>query len=116
MNLDRKIISSIYGRMRTKSLHSRANYRIVAVAFSRKGDVVGFASNNIRCGLSPKRRGAGTHAEMQLVRKYGRRVACIVIARFGKSGRTLPIDPCPNCAKVARQLGIKIMKLEEFRG
>jgi len=112
--MNRNHLNSIYERIQSKSLDSRAHYKITAVAFSRKGDVIGFASNNIRSDFPPKRRGAGRHAEMQLIRKYGRRVAYIVIARFGQSGEMLPIDPCPNCSKVAEQLGIRILKLKEF--
>ena len=114
MNIRKNHLNSIYNRLRSKSSSSHANYKITAVAYSKKGDIMGFASNNIRSEFCPIRRGAGVHAEMSLIKKYGKQISYIVISRFGLSGNLLPIDPCPNCAKIARQLGIKILKLQDY--
>ncbi len=114
MSICKNHLNSICGRMRAKSSRVLATYKITAVAYSRKGDVIGFSSNNIRSDFTPVRRGAGVHAELELIRKYGKRIAYIVISRFGANGDILPIMPCDNCAKVAKRLGIKILELRDF--
>jgi hypothetical protein len=43
---------------------------------------------------------------MVQARKYG--IVRILICRVGKGGNLRPIDPCPNCKKVADKLDIKI--------
>ena len=95
------------------AVQSPCNYRIGAVAFDKKGDVLGSASNSFRCGEAfygeQHRRGTGLHAEARLIRRYGRGIRTILIMRVGHSGNVLPIDPCPACSKMAEKLGIDIV-------
>ena len=114
MSICKNHLSSIYARLRAKSSSSCSDYKVTAVAYSKKGNILGYSSNNIRSDFIPVRRGAGVHAEMTLIKKFGKRISYIVISRFGLSGNPLPIDPCENCAKVASQLGIKILRMRDF--
>lgn len=114
MGICKNHLSSIYARLRAKSSSSCSDYKVTAVAYSKKGNILGYSSNNIRSDFIPVRRGAGVHAEITLIKKFGKRISYIVISRFGLSGNPLPIDPCENCAKVASQLGIKILRMRDF--
>lgn len=111
--LSKNHLKAITHRLRAKSTKTATTYRVTAVAYSSKGDVLGYASNNVRKNLKPLRRGAGVHAERELISRYGNKIKYIVIARFGGSGDLLPIDPCETCQKVADNLGIKIIKLTD---
>lgn len=103
----------IQKRLRNKSFTSPAVYKISAVAYSHKGEILGYATNNIREQFLPARRGAGIHAERTLIKKYGKKIKYIVISRFGNQGDMLPIQPCEICQKVANNLGIKIIELSK---
>lgn len=94
--------------MKHKSKQSLCTYRVVAVGFSRKGNVIG-----IRMSMPQKNRNnALGHAEYQLMTRYGRKLNKIVIARFNGSGKQLPIEPCKNCSGLAERLGITIERIE----
>ena len=92
---------------------SPCNYRIGAVAFDKKGDVLGNVSNTFRRGSvfygEQNRKGTGLHAEARLIKRYKGNIKTILIMRIGNSGNILPIDPCPACAKLAEKFGIKIV-------
>jgi hypothetical protein len=87
-------------------------YRICAIAFDKKNDFLGMQMNGHRESLS-NRRGAGLHAEAELMKRYGKLIDKIYILRVGNSYDALPIHPCENCAKIAAKLGIKIIPLHE---
>jgi cytidine deaminase len=106
-------LKAIVNRLRNKSFNVRTTYKVTAVAYSSKGDILGYSSNNIREDFKPKRRGAGVHAERELIKKYGKKIKYIVISRFGNGGNILPIEPCEICQKVANKLGIKIIVLQD---
>ncbi len=95
------------------AIHSPCNYRIGAIAFDKKGDVLGNACNAFRMGSKfigeQNRKGTGFHAEARLMKRYRSNIKTILIMRIGNSGNILPIDPCPACAKMAEKLGIKIV-------
>lgn len=93
-------------------LNSSMTYRICAIAFTKRGNLVGIQMNGHRVSRS-KRRGDGLHAEAELIRKFGRRISTIYILRVGNAGDPLPIHPCENCAKIAAKLGIRIIPLHE---
>ena len=97
-------------RMRNKAKLSRGKYRVVAIAFTNRGNFLGISMNGFRMGLS-NRKGSGDHAETKLMRKFGKRISKIYIMRFGNELAPLPIHPCANCAKVAEKYGIKIISL-----
>jgi cytidine deaminase len=92
-----------------KALKSTCNYKVSAIGLNRKGDIIGTAMNKHRyC-----RYGGGLHAEMELVRKYGRKVKTIVICRVNNNGDILPIDPCDVCKKMLGKLGIEIVTIRK---
>lgn len=104
-------LKAVVKRLRNKSQSIKATYKISAVAYSSKGDVLGYATNNLRLDIASIRRGSGIHAERELIKKYGRKIKYIVISRFGEEGVLLPIQPCEICQKIADNLGIKIIEL-----
>lgn len=95
------------------AIHSPCNYRIGAIAFDKKGDVLGSACNMFRDGNKffgeQNRKGTGFHAEARLIKRYKGNIKTILIMRIGGSGNILPIDPCPACKKMAEKFGIKIV-------
>ena len=94
-------LTSLLPRMAKKVLPDRnLTYRICAIAFSKRNNLLGIQMNGHRFAMS-QRRGAGLHAEAELIRKFGRRISKIYILRIGNGGDPLPIHPCENCAKVA---------------
>jgi tRNA(Arg) A34 adenosine deaminase TadA len=104
----------VVNRLRNKSINIRTTYKVTAVAYSSKGDILGYSSNNIREDFKPQRRGAGVHAERELIKKFGKKIKYIVISRFGNGGNILPISPCEICQKTADKLGIKIIVLQDI--
>ena len=105
-----KVCMNYFTRMRNKAKVSHGKYKIIAIAFTNKGNFLGISMNGFREGLS-NRKGAGAHAETKLIRKFGKRIDKIYIIRFGMKLDILPIHPCENCAKVAEKYGIKIISL-----
>jgi hypothetical protein len=91
-------------------LNKDLSHRVVAIGFNSKNDMIGIKTNGF--GLSNSK-GSGKHAERELIKRYGNKIARIVILRIGRGGAILPIDPCETCAKVANKLGIKIESFEE---
>lgn len=89
-----------------KAMQSPCRYRVAAMGFNSKGDLIGVSYNY------PTHSGVkvSMHAEMALIHKY-RNIHSIVIVRIGRSGNLLPIDPCSNCLRVLNKLGIKIRTL-----
>ena len=98
----------IISALRKKALTSHCTYRVSAIAFDKKGEILGISRNAY--GLST-RQGAGRHAERELIKRYKDLIKTIVICRSGGSGKLLPIDPCPMCKKIADKLGIKIISI-----
>lgn len=100
-------------RMKNKCLQERGmTYRIAAIAFTKKGNFIDIRYNNHRAFLS-NRKGAGLHAEQDLIHLYGNKIDTIYILRVGGSGDCLPIHPCKTCAEIAKKRGIKIIPLHE---
>lgn len=109
-------LTALVPRMANKLRPDRGpTYRICAIAFSKKNNLLGISMNgfNDRGGQSA-RKGAGKHAEAELIKKFGRRIEKIYILRVGNSVDPLPIHPCENCAKLAIKYGIKIIPLHEI--
>ncbi|MFW6272679.1 MAG: hypothetical protein ACOC2U_02730 [bacterium] len=90
-----------------KAITSDCRFKVSALGFNAKGDFIGSKTNIRRFEC----KGGGLHAEINLIHEYGAKVRTIVICRVSKSGNLLPIDPCPNCQKVADKLGIKILSI-----
>jgi hypothetical protein len=99
------INTEIINRARKKAASSPCKFQIAALGFNKRGELVLIKTNRSRFS----RHGGGLHAEMEIMvqaRKYG--IVRILICRVGKGGNLRPIDPCPNCKKVADKLDIKI--------
>ncbi len=94
-------------RMIKEALKSSCNYKVSAIAYSRKGNILGIS----HCRHRFNRHGGGIHAEQALMRKYGKSIATIVIMRVNKNGNVLPIDPCEVCAKIADKMNIRIRSI-----
>lgn len=104
----------IVPRMKKKLKPNKENlkYRIAAIAFTKKGNFIDIRYNNFRLGLS-NRKGAGLHAEQDLIHRYGNKIDTIYILRIGGGGDPLPIHPCEVCKSIAEKRGIKIIPLHE---
>ena len=108
-----KNFSTYIKRMENKARINRGmKYRVIAIAFTKKGNYLGISMNGYRLGLSNSK-GSGEHAEMKLIKQFGKKIDKIFIMRFGKSMSVLPIHPCDNCSNVAKKLGIKIISIHE---
>lgn len=90
-----------------KANNSNCRFKVSAIGISAKGNVLGSCINNHRFDG----KGRGLHAEINLIRRFGKKLSTIIICRVGRSGEMLPIDPCDNCQKVADKLGIKIISV-----
>ena len=100
-----------------KAKHSPCTYRLAAVAISKKGNVLGHCTNNhskwqVLDKTPIGRSGTAEHAEKILIQKFKQRIHTIIICRIGRSGELRPIDPCPNCAKLAKKYGITIKTIQ----
>ena len=87
-----------------KAEQSQCHYRVSAVGFNKRGEMVGSACNLARFS----RQGGGKHAEAVLISKYRSSLKTILICRINKSGELLPIEPCDNCSALAAKYGIEI--------
>lgn len=106
----KKMEFDILPRVMKKASQAYGNYFVGAIAFSRKGNVLGTA-HNIHNSYFSERRGSNRHAEQRLIEKFGRAISVIYIVRVGKDLSRLPIHPCEKCLKKAEKFGIKIIPL-----
>jgi len=89
-----------------KAQQSSCTHKVSALGFNKKGECVAKTTNKHRFNW----KGGGIHAEMRLMSQYRfKGIKTILICRIGNSGIPLLIDPCPVCAKKAKELGIKII-------
>ena len=108
--------------LKEKAAHSPCTYKISALAFDSKGDILGHVTNShsknwdILEKEKVGRAGTALHAERRLIQRYGQLIKTIVICRVGRSGSIRPIDPCPACQKVASKYGIKIISMMPGNG
>ena len=91
-----------------KAQQSLCRYRVSAIGFNAKNEVIGITSNKPRF---PREHGS-IHAEMALIKRYGKRLKKIAICRINAKGNLLLLHPCSVCARTAESLGIKIVNLE----
>ena len=90
-----------------KAKKSTCTFKISAIGFSKKGNVLGITTNKFK--LSKKM--GGLHAEEALIKQFTSRLDKIIICRVGKTGDVLPIDPCEKCSKLAKKYNIKIISV-----
>ena len=103
--------------LKKKASKSPSTYKISAIGFDKKGEVLGSVTNSYCMDGRELKHFGGRHAERLLISRYGALIKLIIICRVGgvKSGnvKLLPIKPCYICQKVADKLGIKIISLYE---
>ena len=100
-------------KMKRKCQQERGmTYKIAAMAFTKHGNFIDIKYNKHQT-FTPKRRGAGLHAEQDLIYRYGNIIDTIYILRVGGKGNFLPIHPCEICSAIAKKRGIKIIPLHE---
>lgn len=93
-----------------KAQKSSCRYKISAIGFNRKGDMIASVTNQPRFG----KEAGGLHAEARLIRENGtKKIRTILICRTNKKGTILPIKPCERCQKLADAHGIKIISVSE---
>jgi len=91
-----------------KAKQSDCRYKVSAIGFNHKGDLIGTAVNQHRISKP----GCSIHAEIALIKKCGRKLRTIIICRTNKSGDILPIHACRTCSMMAERYGIRIYPLE----
>lgn len=90
------------------AIKSPCRFKVSAVAFSKKGNILGWSYCKHNLGKSC----GAIHAERELMSRFGSRIQNIIITRTNKSGDVLPIKPCDVCQKVADKMGISIKTVE----
>ena len=90
-----------------KARQSHCRYKISAIGLDKSGNVIGSACNKKRFNYE----GGGVHAEMALLRKYGKKIKSMVICRVNKEGNLLKINSCKTCQKTLDNLGIKVYSI-----
>ena len=116
MAIQPRINPTLVNLLIEKAKHSDCTHKVSAVAFDKKGNVLGHVTNkhaawNVVEKTGTGRAGTARHAERILISRYGQNIKSILICRIGNSGALLPIDPCPSCRKVANKYGIKIYSI-----
>lgn len=97
--------STLHERMRRAGARVTLRFRVVAVGVDRRGRFIAISTN------SPLFAHRSRHAEETLMHKAPRSLAKVLIARVGKRGNWLPIDPCERCMAMASKRGIVIEAL-----
>jgi hypothetical protein len=92
-----------------KARQSISRYRVSALGFNKKGELVCTSFNKPRF----ERKGGGVHAEMQIMRAHPKSIKTIIICRTGGNDKLLPIHACPACQAKADDLGIKIKTISD---
>lgn len=113
INLKNKL-TVLNGKLKNKAIQSRSNYYIAAAAYTRVGNLLSIACNNVNTKQKSTKKGMGIHAERKLIARHGRKIKYIVLSRTNNSGGDLPIHPCENCAKMIDKYGIKIILMHEL--
>lgn len=106
--------------LKEKACKSACTYKVSAMAFDKKGDLLGHTVNrhsqwDVLTKDGEGRPGTAEHAERRLISTFGKNIKTILIARVGHSGILRPIDPCPACSKLARKYGIKIISISDLK-
>lgn len=105
MTIDQAIVRAV-----KKASTSHCRYKISAIGFDHRGKILGLTRNNCRF-TKPS---GSVHAEMALMKKFGKSLSKIWILRTNTTGALLAIHPCKTCKKKAEELGIKIFSVHEM--
>lgn len=95
----------ILNKAKKYSSNTCCHTKVVAIAFTKKKELLGFSTNRRRFF----RKGGGIHAEQRLIKRYKNNIKYIYIFRFNKNGSKLSIHPCPICYKLSEKYDIKII-------
>lgn len=87
-----------------KAQQTTCRYRVFAIGFNSRGDIIGISCNKRRFD----REGGSIHAEMELVKNHGRKIRSMLIGRVNSSGKLLPIECCDSCKKILDRYKIKV--------
>jgi hypothetical protein len=98
--------STLASRMRRAAQRVQLRFKVVAVGLDYRGRVISLATN------SPRLEHRSWHAEERIIHGSPRSLAKVLIARVGRTGNWLPIDPCAVCVELARKRGVEIERLE----
>lgn len=101
--------STILSRMRKVALSrvpKHLRYRVVAIGLDHRNSIISIKSN------LPRLINRGWHAEELLLHSTPRCLSRIIIARFGRTGDLLPIDPCEQCQRLAVKFGVRIERIQ----
>jgi cytidine deaminase len=107
------INKTLINRLVNKAEQTTTCYRVSAIAFNKKGELLGTTTNSFKMDGRPAGKGSGIHAERRLISRYKNNISTIIICRIGNGGDILPIHPCETCRKVANKMGIKIVSVNE---
>ena len=116
MSKTNQIHPSLVNRLKQKASHSCCTFRISAIAFDKKGNILGSQTNKhsdwnvLKDNIG--RPGTAKHAERLLMSRYAGVVKTIIICRISNNGKLRPIDACPACQKVAKKLGVNIISIK----
>lgn len=100
----------MFERLLKKAMKSVCHFRVAALGVDKRGKILGITFSHPRFS----RKGGSVHAEIAMMRRYGKRLGKIYICRVTKTKSMLPIHPCIVCQKTADSLGIKIVPIHEF--
>ena len=92
-----------------KAMQSTCCYKVSAIGLNSKGDVLGASTNQHRIS----KLGMGLHAEIALVKRFGRKIRSMIICRVGGGGEIRPINPCPTCQKILDKMGIRVLTVSQ---
>ena len=101
------VTRELHYRLIKKAQTSRCKYKISAMGFDNKGELIHVTRNTTRFN----RQGGSVHAEMKLMREFGDKIKVIIICRTNMNGDLKLIHPCKACARKANELDIKIMSI-----
>jgi tRNA(Arg) A34 adenosine deaminase TadA len=93
-----------------KARQSDCNYRVSCIGLNSHGDVIGSSVNKHK----DNGKGKGLHAEVELIKKFGRKIRTIIICRCNSQGIILPIHPCDTCKKILDRMNIDIITIKEI--
>ncbi len=88
-----------------KATQSSSKYKISAMAFNKKGEVMARAINKMSKHNHVYK---GIHAEIELLGKCKSIPKEILLCRVNPNGNLMPIEPCKTCGEILRRLKIKV--------
>jgi cytidine deaminase len=102
--------NKLLDRMRQKAITSPCCFKVSAAAIDNRGRIIDITRNAHRnpANLGDNR---SWHAEEIVIHRNPPIIRRILIARFNKNGKQLPIVPCSHCEEIAGKRGIEIVSI-----